>query len=139
MLKHQLAVIRLEEAELTSSVMERGHGEKHHSRKREASALKGSPEGRLSLRLEKPSRATNSLSRNTFQRSICMQSISAASLASRTYRMGKEKKYDKKLCFRGQQQQDQKKVHRKLYCMLHCRDSAMKSTNEMARVKGDRK
>lgn len=91
MLKHQLAVIRLEEAELTSSVMERGHGEKHHSRKREASALKGSPEGRLSLRLEKPSRATNSLSRNTFQRSICMQSISAASLASRTYRMGKEK------------------------------------------------
>lgn len=91
MLKHQLAVIRLEEAELTSSAMERGHGEKHHSRKREASALKGSPEGRLSLRLEKPSRATSSLSRNTFQRSICMQSISAASLASRTYRMGKEK------------------------------------------------
>lgn len=138
MLKHQLAVIRLEEAELTSSAMERGHGEKHHSRKREASALKGSPEGCLSLRLEKPSRATNSLSRNTFQRSICMQSISAASLASRTCRMGKEK-IRQKIVLQRSAATGPKKVHRKLYCMLHCRDSAMKSTNEMARVKGDRK
>lgn len=125
-----LTIIQLGGAELTSSVMVKGHGEKHPSRNREVSALKGSPEEGLSLKLEKPSMVTNSLSWNIFQRSICMQSISAAFMASITYKMGK-KKYGKKLCFRGHQQQKQKYAHRRLYCMLHCRDLE-KSTNEMA-------